>query len=57
MSEQGPTIRRRMQPGFIIITTDDRLGGELQAAAGENWQVAVFPAPSVTRSVTVYDPG
>jgi len=44
MSQEGPTISRRMQPGFILITTDDRLGGELQAAAGENWQVAVFPA-------------
>ncbi|HKJ71879.1 MAG TPA: hypothetical protein VKA55_09030 [Gammaproteobacteria bacterium] len=39
MSE-GPTISRRLQPGFIIVTTDDALVRELREVAGEDWEVA-----------------
>ncbi|MFP4561630.1 MAG: hypothetical protein ACLFRB_04830 [Thiohalorhabdus sp.] len=39
-----PTISRRLQPGFIIVTTDDAIARELKEAAGEDWQVEVVPA-------------
>lgn len=37
MSE--PTISRRLQPGFIIVTTDEALVRELQEVAGDDWEV------------------
>ena len=35
----GPTINRRLQPGFIIVTTDEALVRELQEVAGDDWEV------------------
>jgi hypothetical protein len=39
MSGEGPTIARRLQPGFIVVSTDDDLVARLREAAGEDWQV------------------
>lgn len=39
MSQEGPTIGRRLQPGFIVISTDEAMVGDLRAVAGEDWQV------------------
>ena len=43
MSE-GPTISRRLQPGFIIATTDETLVRELKEVAGDDWEVAPVAA-------------
>ena len=42
MSE--PTISRRLQPGFIIVTTDEALVRELREVAGDDWEVAPVAA-------------
>ncbi|MFA9459890.1 hypothetical protein [Thiohalorhabdus methylotrophus] len=42
MSE--PTINRRLQPGFIIVTTDEGAARDLKEVAGEDWQVEVVPS-------------
>ncbi|HKJ89313.1 MAG TPA: hypothetical protein VKA48_12500, partial [Gammaproteobacteria bacterium] len=34
----------RMQPGFIVVTTDEAMARELREVAGEGWQVEVVPA-------------
>ncbi|MEF8792796.1 hypothetical protein [Thiohalorhabdus sp.] len=40
----GPTINRRLQPGFIIVTTDESLVRELQGVAGDDWEVLAVAA-------------
>jgi hypothetical protein len=42
MSEDQPTIQRRLQPSFIVVSTDDDLIERMHAAAGE-WKVTVVP--------------
>ncbi len=44
MSEAGPTISRRLQPGFILVTTDEAKAEELRGAAGEEWEVEIVPS-------------
>jgi hypothetical protein len=42
MSDDQPTIQRRLQPSFILVSTDDELTRQLTAAAGD-WKVTVVP--------------
>ena len=41
MSDEGPTIKRRMQPGIIVVSTDAALAEELRSEAGEDWRMLV----------------
>lgn len=42
MSEDQPTIQRRLQPSFIVVSTDDDLIARMRTQAGD-WKVTVTP--------------
>lgn len=42
MSEDQPTIQRRLQPSFIVVSNDADFTARMQAAAGD-WKVTVVP--------------